>query len=145
MRVGNDAGPRRAAGTRTMFDVLRHLYRAPTVEQKVADLKEVQDGRELLVSCRLSLPPGKGVRMVPQGYLHVHNDRVVWKGRGHPDIEFRRGDWLIRTTPPTPVRSQWGIISLLDKSDSRIHLEMRVPTPDVDLIKMVLSEASTVP
>jgi hypothetical protein len=128
-----------------MFDVFRNLYRPPTVEQKAVDLKDVLGGRELLVSCRLPLPPGKGIRMIPQGYLHVHRDRVVWKGRGHPETEFRRGDWLVRTTPSTAVRSQWGIISLLDKSDSRIHQEMRVPTSDVDLIRAVLSEESTVP
>jgi hypothetical protein len=77
--------------------------------------------------------------MVPQGHLHVHTDRVVWKGRGHPETEFRRGDWLVRTTPPTTGRSQWGIISLLDKSDSRVQQEMRVPMPDLDLIRTVLS------
>ena len=128
-----------------MLDVLKNLFRPPTAEQKAADLREVLDGRELLVSCRLPLPPGKGVRMVLQGHLHVYSDRVVWKGRGHPDETFHQGDWLVRTTPPTPVRSQWGIISLLKKSDSQIHQELRVPTPDMDLIRAVLSDDDTAP
>ncbi len=127
-----------------MFDVLRNLFRPPTEWQKAADLKEVLDGRELLVSCRLPPPPGKGIRMVPQGYLHVHKDRVIWRGRRHPDREFRQEDWLVRTTP-TATGSHWGIISLLDKSDSRIHQEMRVPTPDMDLIRTVLSDDSSLP
>ena len=114
------------------------------MKQKAVDLKDVLGGANCW-SLAAFASPGKGIRMVPQGYLHVYRDRVVWKGRGHPETEFRRGEWLVRTTRPTPVRSQWGIISLLDKSDSRIHKEMRVPTPDVDLIRAVLSEESTVP
>jgi hypothetical protein len=144
-RVSTDRKPRRSVGTRTMFDVLKSFFRRPTLELKAADLKEVMEGRELLVSCRLPLTPGKGIRWIPQGYLHVYSDRVVWKGRGHSEATFCRGDWLVRMTPPTPVRSQWGIISLLNKSDSRIHQEMRVPTPDMDLIRAVLSDESTVP
>ena len=125
--------------------MLRNLFRPPTAEQKAADLKEVLNGRELLVSCRLPLPPGKGIRMVPQGHLHVYSDRVVWKGRGHLEATPRRGDWPIRTTPPTPMKAQWGIISLLNKSDSQIRQEMRVPTPDMDLIQAVLSGENTIP
>jgi hypothetical protein len=142
--MSNEIRPRRAAGTRTMLDVLKRLFRPPTAEKKAADLEEVLGGRELLVSCRLLLPRGKGIRRIPQGYLHVHSDRVVWKGRGHPKAAFRRGDWLIRTTPPTPVPAQWGIISLLNKSDSQIHQEMRVPTADMDLIRTILSDESTI-
>ena len=128
-----------------MVDVLRNLLRPPTAEQKSADLKEVQGGRELLVSCRLSLPSDNGIRVVPQGYLHVLSDRVVWKGRRHPEVTFRRGDWLVRTTPATEVKSQWGIIRLLNKSDSQIHQELGVPTPDIDLIRAVLSDETPVP
>ena len=45
--------------------------------RRAADLQEVLDGRELLVSCRLPPPPGKGIRMVPLGYLHVYSDCVI--------------------------------------------------------------------
>ena len=47
--------------------------------------------------------------------------------------------------PTTPVKSQWGTVSLSNKSDPQIHQEFRVPTPDVDLIRAVLSEANTAP
>lgn len=65
------------------------------------------------------------------------------RGQRHEERSFTAED--VRTTPSTAVRRSGEIISLLDKSDSRIHQEMRVPTPDVDLIRAVLSEESTVP
>lgn len=37
--------PRRAAGTRTMLDVVRNLWRPPSAAQKVADVREVVAGR----------------------------------------------------------------------------------------------------
>ena len=123
-----------------MPDVLRNFFRAPTLEQKAADLNEVLNGRELLVACRLPVPPGKGIRLVPQGHLHVHKDRTVWIGRGHPEMTFQRGEWLVRTTPDPPAGSQWGIVSLLKKSDSQVHQELRVPMPDMDLIRSILSD-----
>lgn len=119
--------------------MVKNLFRPPTQEQKAADLSEVMDGRELLVACRLPLPPGKGIRWVPQGHLHVYRDRVVWRGRHHSEMSFRRGEWLVRTNPMRPYL-RLGIISLSKKSDPQTHQELRVPAGDMDLIKAVLSE-----
>lgn len=61
--------PRRAAGTRTMPDVLGNFFRPPTAAQKAEDLREVLAGRELLVTCRLNTPHGSGVKV--GGYLRA--------------------------------------------------------------------------
>jgi hypothetical protein len=126
------------------MDVLRNLFRPPTQQQRAADLKDVMDGRELLVTCRLPLPPGKGVRWVPQGHLHVFPDRIVWKGRHHPEMSFQRGEWLVRTTPTTPYL-KLGTVSLLNKSDPQKHQELRIPGGDMDLVRAVLSTEDTAP
>jgi hypothetical protein len=72
-------------------------------------------------------PPGEWIRMVPQGHLHIYRDHIVWKERGHPEVPFHRGEWKARTTPPAPASLRFSIGSLLSKSDSRVHQEMRVP------------------
>jgi hypothetical protein len=122
-----------------MFDVVKNLFRPPTWEQKAADLSEVMEGRELLVTCRLPLPPGRGVRWIPQGHLNVYGDRVVWRGRHHSEMAFRRGEWLVRSSLTGPY-FRLGIISLTKKSDPQIHQELRIPTGDMDLIQAVLSD-----
>lgn len=122
-----------------MFDMVKNLFWPPTRKQKAADLSEVMEGRELLVTCRLPLSPERGVRWVPQGHLHVYRDRVVWRGRHHPEMDFRRGEWLVRSNPSGPYL-RMGIIKLTKKSDPPIHQELRIPAGDMDLIRAVLSE-----
>jgi hypothetical protein len=123
-----------------MLDVVRNLWRPPSEAQKATDVKEVLEGRELLVACRLPRPKAPGIHWVSQGYLHVFQDKVVWQGRHYPEMTFKRGEWWVRTTPNEPVVGQFGIVSLENKASPTIHQELRVPTPDLDLIRAVLSD-----
>lgn len=94
--------PRRASGTRTMPDVLRHLFRPPTAAQKKADVEDLHSGGELIVAARLtSARPQSGVHWVPQGYLHLTNEKITWKS-GHklPDLTFSKDEWIVRSTAP---------------------------------------------
>jgi len=50
---------RRASGTRTMRDVLRKLFRPPTIAQKKADVDYLRSGGELIVNARLNLCHGR--------------------------------------------------------------------------------------
>jgi hypothetical protein len=123
-----------------MFDVLRNLFRPPTGKQKAADLADVRSGRELLVAARLIVVPRPpGVHLIPQGYLHLFRDHAVWRGHHHPEMAFRRGEWFVRTTPRQDCGT-FGIVSFLSKADGQIHYEIRVPTPDLDLVESVLSD-----
>jgi hypothetical protein len=138
--VASSSKPRRAAGTRTSIDVLRNFFRPPTDAQKAADLADVQNGRELLVSARLLLPRRSGVHWIPQGHLHLFSDRAVWRGRGHSEMTFGRGEFFVRTTPHGQAYNAFGIVSLLSKADGQTHHEIRVPNPDLDLVRAVLSD-----
>jgi hypothetical protein len=138
--VATPSKPRRAAGTRTSIDVLRNVFRPPTNTQKAADLADVRNGRELLVAARLLLPNRSGVHWVPQGHLHLFRDQAIWRGRGHPEMTFRRGEWFVRTTPHGQAHNKFGIVSFLSKIDSQTHHEIRVPNPDLDLVRAVLSD-----
>src|ERR1700722_4763404 len=98
---------RRATGTRTMLDVLRHGFRPPTEAQKTADAHYVADGGELAVAAKLMLMSQErrsGIHWLPQGRLLVTNASVTWKPSprtGLADLRFARGEWIVRTTPHT--------------------------------------------
>lgn len=138
-RMSEPRKPRRSAGTRTGFDVLRNLFRPPTDAQKATDLAEVRAGRELLVACRLPLPPGRKTGLIPQGKLHVFDDRVVCRVRNHPEVTFRRGEWTVTTTPRGRAYNQFGYVHLVSESDNALRYELRVPNPDLDLVRTVLA------
>ena len=125
-----------------MLDVLRNFYRPPTPAQKAADLATVNAGGELLVACWLiPEPTGEHVRAYPHGHLHVFRDRIVWKGgRKHPDRTFLRGEWMVRISPPKNSFVKFGIVSLVNQSNTRDHQELRVPTPDLALVHAVMSD-----
>jgi len=124
-----------------MLDVLRNLFRPATPAQKLADLRFVESGGELLVSAMLvSAERRKGVHLRPQGTLHVTHDTAIWKGNRHlPELTFVKGDWIVRSTPSTGQSRQFDLVSLVKARDRNLHYEMRVPTPDVDLVKAVVS------
>jgi hypothetical protein len=139
-------GTRRAAGTRTWIQAFRHGFRPPTPEQKAADLLAVQQGHELLVACQL-IPTfilrTRGKHAIQGGFLHVTKEGIVWKKWQHPDLVFLKGDWVARTTPPELQRGRYsgtsyGLLSLVHQSDSNANQTFRVPTPDLDLIRVVL-------
>ena len=131
---------RRAAGTRTMLDVLRNLYRPPTAAQKHADVEYVASGGELKVAARLvSAEKSSPVHWIPQGHLHVSKDAMTWKGSHHPDLFFAKGEWIARPPPSDGRRTQWSLISVVNNGDRIVHHEIRIPTPDVDLIVAAFS------
>lgn len=131
--------PRRAAGTRTMFDVLRHLFRPPTAEQKAADVTTVTSGGELVVSCWLIPPPtGKRLRVYTHGDLHVFSDRVEFRARKGPHLSIGRDEWVTAPFPDGQPIGKYAHLSLVNRDDPRRHQELRVPSPDVDLIRTVI-------
>lgn len=134
--VLSTAKPRRASGSRTMLDVVRNLYRPPASAQKAADLEYLVEGGELLVAARLTCSTARaGAHWLPQGYLHLTNNVVTWRGRHHTEMQFNRGEWSIRTTPPDDRQGRWVLMSLVQESDQTVHHEMKIPTPDVDLVE----------
>jgi hypothetical protein len=124
-----------------MLDVLRHMFRAPTSEQLARDLGEAMAGRELLVACRLPAP-STGVHWGPQGHLHVSRDRVVWRGRHHSEMTFLPGEWAVESLASAEHSIGFVLVRLVSVSDAAIHQEIRVPGPDVALLRGILSSTS---
>ena len=133
---------RRASGTRTMLDVWRNLFRPPTAAQKQADLDLLHSGGELIVTATLSSArTHTGVHWVPQGYLHLKSEESTWKSiHKLPDLNFRKGNWIVRSTPQGSLASRVTIVSLVNRQDVSVHHEMRIPTPDLDLVLAALSD-----
>lgn len=131
---------RRAAGTRTMPDVIRNLYRPPTPAQKAADLEYLATGWTLKVAALLvSAKKNSGVHWIPQGYLYLSRDMLIWKGSHHPELPFAKGEWIARPPPPDNRWTKSSLISLVSNNDHSIHYEQRIPTPDVDLVVAAFS------
>jgi len=55
-------------------------------------------------------------------------------------MTFRRGEWYVRTTPQGQNSRGFGVVSFLSKADGRTHQEIRIPNPDLDLVRSVLSD-----
>lgn len=126
---------RRASGTRAMLDVIRNFYRPPTPAQKSADIEYLASGGELKVVARLiSAKKNTGMHWIPQGHLYLSSNRLIWKGRHHPDLLFAKGEWIARPPSSDGPPTSWSLISLVDKETHQVHHEFRVPTPDVDLV-----------
>lgn len=121
-----------------MLDVIRNLYRPPTTAQKKVDIEYVASGGELKVAARvISSERKSGVHWIPQGHLYVLSDAMTWKGRHHSDLFFAKGEWIVRGPPSDGRGYQWSLISLVNIENPGVHHEIRVPTPDVDLVASV--------
>ena len=71
------------------------------------------------------------------------NEGITWRKWRYADLVFLKGDWVARTTPPELQRGRYsrtsyGLLSLVHHSDSNANQTFRVPTPDLDLIRVVL-------
>jgi hypothetical protein len=76
--------------------------------------------------------------------LFVTSSTMTWKGgrfTNLPDVRFDKGEWILRTTPPTQwsLVAKFVLVSLINEHDRTIHHEFRIPTPDADLIARVLN------
>lgn len=104
--VTREPKPRRSAGTRTMTDILKALFRRPTSAQSQGDVEALQLGEGRRVSCFLRASFGPYPRKVRQGTLDLS-----------PPIARWRPFWSLRRRPLTIA--------------SRIEsVTMRPPGPD---------------
>jgi hypothetical protein len=133
--------PRRSAGTRTALGVLRHLFRPPTPVQKSADLEYVASGGELIVSALLvSARKRTGVHWLPRGHLHLNRTTATWRGKHKfPDLTFSEGDWIVRSNPPD-TSARFALVSFVNEWDRGVHYELRIPTPDLQLLVGVVGQ-----
>jgi hypothetical protein len=138
--AGTAARPRRASGTRTSLDVLRHGFRPPTPEDKLADRTFVERGGQLLVMAVEALGPTRvAPARVRHGPLLVSRDRVTWTTRRHPDEVFLVGEWSLRPSPSDRDATAT-IATFVKKTDQSIVRRVKVPTPDVELLHWVMNE-----
>lgn len=125
---------RRAVGTRTSLDVIRHLFKPPSPSELQSDRDLVEAGGviRIIASETLHDRPLRP-KWVRRGPLEVSNDRIVWKTRKHPDATFAVSEWRIAPNP-SPTLGTLAILSLVNRTDSSKRLELRVPTPDLLLL-----------
>ncbi len=135
-----------------MWDVVRHLFRAPTDQEKAADLAFVQEGGVLEVSALLARG---ALRASPDRYesrkvrvqflnvkLFVYGDRVeTVRRRGERQV-FRRGEWHLTAGRPRGGgigRSSWMLVTFVSLGNGHSQNEFQVPSPDVDLLLGVMT------
>ena len=135
-------GSRRAVGTRTATNVLRHFFKAPTLAQKANDIDFMESGGELIVAAvLLQSKKTSGVHWLPQGLLHVTKDSVIWKGRRRvhlPDIPFPSGEWHVKSNSQDAHGASQVPISVESTAEPIRHYGFRVPAPDVELLRAAL-------
>jgi hypothetical protein len=77
--VTGEPKPQRSAGTRTLRDVLKALFRRPTSAQVQSDLDALQLGESRSVSCFLRASFGPYPRRVRQGMLDLTKSSAEWR------------------------------------------------------------------
>src|SRR5487761_2394906 len=106
---------KRAAGSRTTIDVMRHLTNWSLEDRKSVDLEAVRNGDARLVRCYVKPDIGEDRRQWKPGYIEVTKDRLVWQGSSKkwPPFTMLAGQWATRTRnvyPDERVYKSWRVI-----------------------------------
>ncbi len=132
---------RRAAGTRTMVDVLRGFMRGRMTGQPSADQEAVKNGEQRVVRCYVQPEIGEHRRQWKPGYLHVLADTVSWKGssRRWDTVVFPAGEWTVRARAVARSEHVYRSFRVLECSRQGERHVVAVPKLDVDLCISVLT------
>jgi hypothetical protein len=138
---GGHQRSRRAAGTRTMTDVIRGLARGTMASQKRADIEAVKCGETRLVRCYVRPSPTERRRHWKPGTLIVTKNQLRWRGssRRWETFTLLSGEWstqLRKALREDRVYKSFGLIVCDRGSES---FQLGVPRPDVDLCMAVLN------
>jgi hypothetical protein len=131
---------RRASGTRTFVDVVRHFTRSSFAERKAADMEAVQNGESRLVRCYVKPDSNEKRRQWKPGYLELSAGKVLWRGssRKWPNLLFVASEWrlsLRKVRQEEHVYKSWSVIEC--KRGSEV-VSLAVPKLDAELCLFAL-------
>jgi hypothetical protein len=133
--------PKRSAGTRTMFDVLRGMAKGSMDQQKAADLEAVKRGEERLVRCYLKPGENESRRHWKPGYLRVSLAGLRWDGssRRWKSVVLAAGQWATRLRKADREDRVYKSFGIITCDRDHEQYEIGVPRSDVDLCVYILN------
>jgi hypothetical protein len=130
--------PQRAAGTRTMKDVLRGWLFHPKSE---ADIQALAEGQKRLVRCYIQPGTGETRKQWKPGYLTASRGALRWVGsskRWSP-LDFTAGEWTAIVRGHARVDHVYASFGILVCSRMSEERQIAVPRPDVNLCLFALT------